>query len=165
MPRLGLLERGRSGSTPQHTAPGPPLGASARGLRPRPAPSGYREGSPAAAGPRDKLSRRAPLTVCAEQGAKQQRAPLPPHGAARAARPGSRRLPRDGAAEEPAEGPRGESVPGARRPPRPASRPPDAAASSSAARADAAQPGDREGVSRARPPRPPRRSPRHRHRS
>lgn len=36
-----------------------PLGVSARGLRPQPAPPGSREGSPAAAGPADQLSRRA----------------------------------------------------------------------------------------------------------
>lgn len=71
-----------------------------------------------------------PLTVCAEQGAKQQRVPPPPHGAAAAARApcrpggpaGSRGTP---GPRESAEGfPGVKSVPGPARPARPASRPP-----------------------------------------
>lgn len=62
-----LLQRrpsraGRAGGAPaphRHARSGLRLGVRARGLRPQPAPPGFREVSPAAAGPTDKLSRRA----------------------------------------------------------------------------------------------------------
>lgn len=141
-------------------------GTEGAGSRARPAPSGSRDLSSAAAGPRDKLSpeagrRRLP---CAQSRAPSSSAPhgrlmVPPPPPALPAARGSRWLPRDARRRVP-EGKR----PG---PPwwaRPASRSP-ASAASSAAGVEAAPPGDREGVSQAQQPRPPRRSPRHRHRA
>ena len=84
---------------PGTRSPGEMLGVRGRGaLRPQPAPFSSRKvescsgRSPGTNFPgwRVRASAAAPLTVCAEQGAKQQRAARPPHGAAAGApcRPG-----------------------------------------------------------------------------
>lgn len=151
---------------------GATAGTAGEGSRAQPAPSGSRDLSSAAAGPRDKLSpeagrrgrggaayrvRRAGRQAAARPTAaswcrrRSRRRSLPPRGPAWLPRDARRRVP---AGKRPG-------------PPwwaRPASRSP-ASAASSAAGVEAAPPGDREGVSQAQRPRPPRRSPRHRHRA